>query len=187
MENWLAILSISILFLHCGWCGISEPFIENRCLCHHLWLATVQVSILSILIGFCIACDWVCVLYLHMWLAVAGEEVVAQWYSEESAYDYSGKSNAGKSGWFSNAAGLTSVQSFSEFGFCSHLFMVGLQPSSLMSTGPQVVWCHWGEIGPLSATLAQDGMAECNQPGRDPAILHPCPFHGSDHNCSVEE
>jgi len=33
---------------------------------------------------------------------------------------------------------------------------------------PQVVWCYWGEIGPFSATLAQDGLAECDQPGKIP-------------------
>ena len=27
---------------------------------------------------------------------------------------------------------------------------------------------HWGEIEPFSATLAQDGLAECNQPGKNP-------------------
>jgi len=33
---------------------------------------------------------------------------------------------------------------------------------------PQVVWCHWGEIEPFSATLAQDGLAECDQPEKNP-------------------
>jgi len=33
---------------------------------------------------------------------------------------------------------------------------------------PQVVWCHWGEIKPFSATLAQGGLAECDQPGINP-------------------
>ena len=33
---------------------------------------------------------------------------------------------------------------------------------------PQVVWCHWGEIAPFSAMLAQDGLAECDQPGKIP-------------------
>jgi len=32
---------------------------------------------------------------------------------------------------------------------------------------PQVVWCHWGEIQPFSATLAQDGLAECDQTGKN--------------------
>ena len=32
---------------------------------------------------------------------------------------------------------------------------------------PQVVWCHWREIEPFSATLAQDGLAECDQPGKN--------------------
>jgi len=38
---------------------------------------------------------------------------------------------------------------------------VGLPPRC-----PQVVWCHWGEIEPISATLAQDGLAECDKPGK---------------------
>ena len=33
---------------------------------------------------------------------------------------------------------------------------------------PQVVWCLWGEIEPFSATLAQDGLAECDQSGKIP-------------------
>jgi len=33
---------------------------------------------------------------------------------------------------------------------------------------PQIVWCHWGEIEPFSATLAQDGLAEWDQPGKNP-------------------
>ena len=33
---------------------------------------------------------------------------------------------------------------------------------------PQVVWCLWGEIEPFSATLAQDGLAECDQPEKNP-------------------
>ena len=33
---------------------------------------------------------------------------------------------------------------------------------------PQVLWCYWGEIEPLSATLTQDGLAECDQPGKNP-------------------
>ena len=33
---------------------------------------------------------------------------------------------------------------------------------------PQVVWCHWVEIEPFSDTLAQDGLAECDQPGKNP-------------------
>ena len=32
---------------------------------------------------------------------------------------------------------------------------------------PQVVWHHWGEIEPFSATLALDRMAECDQPGKN--------------------
>jgi len=33
---------------------------------------------------------------------------------------------------------------------------------------PQVLWCHWGEIEPSSAMLAQDGLVECDQPGKNP-------------------
>ena len=33
---------------------------------------------------------------------------------------------------------------------------------------PQVVWCHWGEIEPFSASLAQDGLVECDRPGKSP-------------------
>jgi len=33
---------------------------------------------------------------------------------------------------------------------------------------PQVLRCHWGEIGPFSATLAQDGLMKCDQPGKIP-------------------
>ena len=32
----------------------------------------------------------------------------------------------------------------------------------------QVVWCHLGGIGPFSAALAQDRLAECDQPGKNP-------------------
>ena len=32
---------------------------------------------------------------------------------------------------------------------------------------PQVVWCHWREIEPFSATLAQDGLVEYDQPGKN--------------------
>ena len=32
----------------------------------------------------------------------------------------------------------------------------------------QVVWCHWGEIEPFSATLAEDDLAECGQSGKNP-------------------
>jgi len=38
----------------------------------------------------------------------------------------------------------------------------------LPSRCPQIVWCHWGEIEPFSATLAQDELAGCDQPGKDP-------------------
>ena len=37
--------------------------------------------------------------------------------------------------------------------------VIGLSPHC-----PQVEWCHWGEIEPFSATLAQDGLMECDQP-----------------------
>jgi len=33
---------------------------------------------------------------------------------------------------------------------------------------PQAVRRHWGEIEPFSATLAQDGLAECDQSGKNP-------------------
>ena len=33
---------------------------------------------------------------------------------------------------------------------------------------PQVVRCYWGESEPFSATLAQNGLAECDQPGKNP-------------------
>jgi len=33
---------------------------------------------------------------------------------------------------------------------------------------PQVVWCHWVKIWPFSATLAQNGFAECDQPRKIP-------------------
>jgi len=39
----------------------------------------------------------------------------------------------------------------------------GLPPRCL-----QVVWRHWAEIEPFSATLAQDGLAECDQSGKNP-------------------
>jgi len=49
---------------------------------------------------------------------------------------------------------------------------------------PQVVRCLWGEIEPFSATLAQDGLAECDQPGKSLEILHRGwelnPGHGED-------
>jgi len=31
---------------------------------------------------------------------------------------------------------------------------------------PQVVWCHWREIELFAATLAQDGLAECDKSGK---------------------
>jgi len=33
---------------------------------------------------------------------------------------------------------------------------------------PQVKWCHCGEVEPFSATLAQDGLTERNQSGKNP-------------------
>jgi len=38
---------------------------------------------------------------------------------------------------------------------------------SLPPRSPQVVWGHWGEIELFSATLAKDGLAECDQPGKN--------------------
>jgi len=43
--------------------------------------------------------------------------------------------------------------------------MVELQPSSSLSTG--CVVSLRGHIEPFSATLAQDGLAECDQPGKN--------------------
>ena len=37
----------------------------------------------------------------------------------------------------------------------------------------QVVWCHWGEIEPFSAMLAQGGLAECDQPEKSPSKYFP--------------
>ena len=34
---------------------------------------------------------------------------------------------------------------------------------------PQVVWCHWEEVEPFFATLAQDGLTECDQLGKNPS------------------
>jgi len=45
--------------------------------------------------------------------------------------------------------------------FCP-LLNFGLPPRC-----PQVVWCHWEEMEPFSAMLAQDGLAECDQPGKN--------------------
>jgi len=47
--------------------------------------------------------------------------------------------------------------------FVCPLLNFGLPPHC-----PQVVWCHWGEIEPFSSTLAQGGLAECDQPGKNP-------------------
>ena len=33
---------------------------------------------------------------------------------------------------------------------------------------PQGVWYHWGKMESFSATLAHDGLAECDQPGKNP-------------------
>jgi len=40
---------------------------------------------------------------------------------------------------------------------------------NLLPRCPQVVWCHWGEMEPFPATLAQDGLAEWGQPGNNPS------------------
>jgi len=52
------------------------------------------------------------------------------------------------------------------FSISRLLSVVGLGPSPHCS---QVVWCHCGEIEPFSATLAQDELAECDQPGKNPS------------------
>ena len=38
----------------------------------------------------------------------------------------------------------------------------------LLQLPPGIVWCHWREIEPFSATLAQDGLAVCNWLGKIP-------------------
>jgi len=38
---------------------------------------------------------------------------------------------------------------------------------------PQVIWCPWGEMEPFSATLAQDGLVECDQSGKNSLKLNP--------------
>jgi len=38
----------------------------------------------------------------------------------------------------------------------------------LLPRCPQVLWCYWGKIEPFAATLAQDKLAEYDQPGRNP-------------------
>ena len=40
---------------------------------------------------------------------------------------------------------------------------IGLPPCC-----PQAVWSHWGEIERFFTTLAQDGLAEYDQPGKNP-------------------
>ena len=52
-----------------------------------------------------------------------------------------------------------------DFFFCC-LSVVGLRPSSLLSAG--CVVSLRGDIEPFSATLAQDGLAECDQPRKNP-------------------
>jgi len=61
---------------------------------------------------------------------------------------------------------------------------------SLPSRCPQVVWCHWGEIEPFSATLAQDGLAECDRPGKNPLKIlrrgwELNPGHGEDRQWAI--
>jgi len=46
--------------------------------------------------------------------------------------------------------------------YINHWLNFGLPPRV-----PKVVWGHWGEIGPFSATLAQDRLAEHDQPGKN--------------------
>ena len=53
--------------------------------------------------------------------------------------------------------------------FFSHCLFTVARPSfGLPPHCPPVLWCHWGEIEPFSATVAQNGLAECDQPGKDP-------------------
>jgi len=61
---------------------------------------------------------------------------------------------------------LILVRSLDGF-FLSDIFCLWLD-FGLPPHCPQVVWCHWGEIEPFSATLAQDGLVECDQPGKNP-------------------
>jgi len=60
-----------------------------------------------------------------------------------------------------------SFQTQSRF-FCSSAIVCLWLDVSIPPHLPQVVWCHRGEIGPFSATLAQDGLAECAQSGKNP-------------------
>ena len=57
------------------------------------------------------------------------------------------------------------VQSFCVFPFSHCLSMAGLWPSCSMSTGCVV---PLRGIEPFSATLAQDRLVECDQPGKNP-------------------
>ena len=60
---------------------------------------------------------------------------------------------------------------FSQEWVCSDFFSAIVSPwvdFGLPPHCPQVVWCHWGEIEPLYATLAQNRLAECDQPGKNP-------------------
>ena len=42
----------------------------------------------------------------------------------------------------------------------------------LLPRCPQVVWYHWREVEPFSATLAQDGFTECDRPEKN--LLNYC-------------
>ena len=54
---------------------------------------------------------------------------------------------------------------------------------------PQAVWCLWEKIEPFSATLAQDGLAECDQPAKSLEILRRGwelnPGHGEDRQWAI--
>ena len=53
------------------------------------------------------------------------------------------------------------------FAFLSAIVCPWLD-SDLSPRCPQVVWSHWGEIEQFSATLAQDGLVECDKSGKNP-------------------
>jgi len=63
-------------------------------------------------------------------------------------------------------AGIKRIYIIYSFYFSNCLPLVGLRPSSSVSAG-RVVPLREG-FEPLSATLAQDGLAECDQPGKNP-------------------
>ena len=48
---------------------------------------------------------------------------------------------------------------------------------SLPPRCPQAVWCLWGGE-PFSALLAQDRLAECDQPGKNPLKYSAMPWLG---------